>query len=67
MDHSTELYAETFESKDEEFGFKIYHYDETGNKEIVVHKSPAKYRDKTDAENAALDYADDNNLEVELY
>jgi hypothetical protein len=62
------LYAEMFQPRGyEDWAFKIYHYDETGNKEIIVHKSPPKYRDKTDAENAAMDYADMNDLDVELY
>jgi hypothetical protein len=69
-DHSRQVYAEVYGSKGSDsgpYGFKVYHYDATGNREIVLHRSGLIYRDKTDAENAAYDYAEqheDMGIEV---
>ena len=48
------------------FWGKVYTYDPTGNKEIVVWKSDEEYKTEFEAQDAAIEWAEANNLEVEL-
>lgn len=47
------------------FGY-IYTYDATGNHEKKVWLSPDPYRTPEAAIDAAVEYAEENNIEVEL-
>ena len=43
----------------------VYHYDHTGNKEIFDHKT-VNHNSYGEAIDAAVEWAEDNNIEVEL-
>ncbi len=61
------LYAEAFKRNRYNWSWKIYHYDETGMKEVFVATSEDRmYRDKDEALDAASDYADEQGLDVEM-
>jgi hypothetical protein len=60
-----EHFAESYPS-DGGYRWKIYHYDETGNREIVDHRSDEVYESRYDADDAASDFADDHDLTVEF-
>jgi hypothetical protein len=57
-------YYETFQSPSGGFLCKVYHYDATGNKEILDHQAWGE--DEADAVDAALEWAEDNDIEPEL-
>lgn len=65
IDHSKQSYCEVYK-RGTGVGFKVYHYDSTGNNEIVIHRSDPIYRDKIDAENAAADWCEANNIDAEM-
>lgn len=51
-----------------DFGWvaRIYKFDETGNKEVKVWESYRNYNSPEEATDAAVDYAEENGIEVEL-
>lgn len=48
------------------FGWKIYHYDATGEKEVVVARGEPTYKTEGFAIDAASEWMEDNNIEAEL-
>ena len=44
----------------------IYKYDTTGNKQITIWESDVEFTTEAQAEDAACEYAEDNNINVEL-
>lgn len=45
------------------YGFKIYKYDESGQKEIVIYKSLPNYNSKEEAIDAGVEYCEKNNIQ----
>lgn len=60
-----DLYHETYEKFDGWY-WKIYHYDNTGNKEIILHKSTKSFHYREDAENDCYQFQEDNDIDAEL-
>lgn len=58
-------YYETFEASGY-FGWRIFHYDETGNIEVVVFRSTKKYGTEGLAADACSEFQEDNNIDAEL-
>jgi hypothetical protein len=46
--------------------WKIYHYDETGNKEIIDYASKRGFIDRDKAEDNVCLFMEENNIEAEL-
>lgn len=44
---------------------RVYHYDSTGNKEIVIHKTK-EVNTPEDAEDAAVLWCEENNIDASL-
>jgi hypothetical protein len=59
------LYYEAYTGKNGRYGWKVYHYDETGNKEIIDHKKDALHRSVEDAENECCEYMEEKGIEAE--
>jgi hypothetical protein len=51
---------------DDWWKFEVYHYDETGDKKIVVHCSDLDFPSKAAAEDAAWDWCEDNGIDAEM-
>lgn len=45
---------------------KVYSYTQDGQREIVLWESHHCYRDSTEAEDVAMEYCEENELEAEL-
>lgn len=56
----------TYKKQIEGYRGYIYTYDESGNKEIEVWLSEDVYESSEQAEDAAVEYIEENNLEAEL-
>lgn len=61
---TTQHYYEAFETRDA-WRFKVYHYDETGNREIGVYRSLKEFPTKEQAEDAAVEWCEDNGIDAE--
>jgi hypothetical protein len=48
------------------YGWKIYHYDETGNRELLDHRSVATFDSPNQAVDAGVEFADEKGIEVEI-
>lgn len=48
------------------FGWKVYHYDSTGNREIVVARSSEEFATPEEAADNCSDWQDDNGVDAEL-
>lgn len=57
-------YIETFE-RDGFYRWKIYHYDETGNREIIISRSSGEFGSRSEAVNDATDWIEDNHPNIE--
>jgi hypothetical protein len=64
-DHSKNMYYEAIQ-KDGGWYWKIYHYDQSGNKEIVVYRSDRGYDSGPEAEDACCEFQEANNINAEL-
>lgn len=64
-DHSKQHYYETVESGGG-YGWKIYHYDASGNKEIVVHRSEKDYDTEPEAEDACVEFMEEKGIDAEM-
>lgn len=60
------LYYEAYLSPDRGWKWKIYHYDSSGNREIIDHRSPDGFDTKADAEDDCCDFQDDHGIDAEL-
>lgn len=58
-------YYEANADKTGQFVWKVYHYDPTGNKEMVV-ATKGGFDDKNKALDAASEWMEDNNIDAEL-
>lgn len=68
-DHSKQHYYEVVGSKGSDTGpysWKVYHYDETGNKEIIIARSTSHFKTEAQAINDCVDWLEDNGIEAEL-
>lgn len=61
-----ELYYEAYEAFDGGWYWKIYHYDESGNDEVVLHFARGGYSTQEEAEDACADYMEDHGIEATL-
>jgi hypothetical protein len=64
MDHSKKHYYEVTGTSP--YGWKVYHYDSSGNKEVIVAKSNRSYDSPDRAHDAACEWLEDNNLDAEM-
>lgn len=55
-------------AREHAFGFtaRIYKFDSTGNKEIKIWESERVYTTREEAEDAACEYSEENNIDTEL-
>lgn len=67
MDHSKQHYYEAVSSPlGDTWLFKVYHYDPTGNKEIIIHRSDWDYDDRESAEDAAVTWCEEHDIDAKL-
>jgi hypothetical protein len=62
---SEKLYYEVVEDSGW-FGWKVYHYDSTGNHERVVARSFKRFATPEEAADDCSDWQDDNGVDAEL-
>ena len=62
---SEKLYWESYDT-DGGWAWKIYHYDETGNREIILHRSARKFGYHENADDDCCQFQDDNGIDAEL-
>jgi hypothetical protein len=62
---SEEMYYEVVEQSGW-FGWKVYHYDLTGNREIVVARSSKKFDTEGQAADDCCQWQEDNGVDAEL-
>ena len=64
MDHSKKYYYEVVGTNP--YGWKVYHYDSSGNTEALVAKSNRSYDSHAHATDAACEWLEENNVEAEM-
>lgn len=52
--------------KNKQYGWKVYHYDTTGEKEIIVGRGEPKYDTENQALDAAGEWMEENDIDAEL-
>jgi hypothetical protein len=62
---SEKLYYEVVEESGW-FGWKVYHYDSTGNREIVVARSSKEFATAEEAVDDCSEWQDDNGVDARL-
>jgi hypothetical protein len=60
------LYYEVVERSSGWFTWKVYHYDSTGNHEVVVTRSSKDFATSGDAADDCSDWQDENNVDAKL-
>lgn len=60
------MYYEVVESSSGWFGWKVYHYDSTGNREIVVARSSRTFYSEGQAADNCCQWQEDNGVDAEL-
>lgn len=66
IDHSKDNYYEVMLAPDGMLCFHIYHYDESGNKVVTIHKSQAIYTSHYTAYDGAAEWLEDNSIDAEM-
>lgn len=67
MDHSKDHFYEAYQDKHDAWRWKVYHYDVTGNKEIIVAKAERGFDTRGEAEDAANDWLEEHDIDAELH
>lgn len=65
MDHSKKHYYASNEEAGRYRGI-VYHYDPSGNRQMVVWKSDELFDSEEEAQDAACDWAMENDIEAEM-
>ncbi len=65
VDHSKRKFYEAHEDNGY-FQFRVYHYDTTGNHQVFVHQSDLIYDTSEAAEDAAVEWCDENGIDAEM-
>lgn len=52
--------------KNKQYGWKVYHYDMTGEKEIIVGRGEPKHESEEKALDACSDWMEDNEINAEF-
>lgn len=58
------LYYEAIAQRNGLYSFKVYHYDEFGNREVVI-KMGGEFLNRNDALDAAVEWLEENHLDAE--
>lgn len=63
-DHSKTIYYESVE-RDDGWGWKVYHYDATGNRQVIM-GSGGPHDEEPDALDAATDWCEERDISAKL-
>jgi hypothetical protein len=63
----SENFAEAYKRPgDPDWYWKVYHYDATGDREIITHRAKEGYATPQGAEDAVAEFLETNNIEADL-